>query len=119
MAGTDPWDRFVALGHDATGPIIPADCYRLYIELGERGFTLRAEVENDRTLLVVTPPEHLRREDDARLRRWRWHLLLMLDHFSKPDFDSHLYRDPSDCPICGRDSCEDHLPADDPLRRAS
>ena len=84
-------DDLVPLGHDATGPIIPVDCYRLYLELGERGFTLTTEAAGK--VLVVQPPEKLTAADVTRLKRWRWHLLMMLDYFARPDFDAHLFSD--------------------------
>lgn len=87
MAGSD---RFVQLGQRG-GPLIPADGYHLYVELGERGFAMTAEDAGK--VLVVRPPEKLTTADVARLKRWRWHLLLILDYFARPHFDAHLYRD--------------------------
>ena len=95
MAASD--DRFVPLGHLGAGPVIPVDCYRLYLELGERGFTMTTEAAGK--VLVVQPPEKLTGADVTRLKRWRWHLLMMLDYFAKPEFDAHLYPDrPSAAP---------------------
>lgn len=56
------------------GMVLPADAFRLWLDLQARGFTLTAE---DQTLFV-SPPERLTRQDCVDCRRWKWHLLMFL-----------------------------------------
>ena len=84
MAASDYTDRFVIFPH---GRIVPAPAVVLLLDLESRGFTLTTE---DRTTLVVSPPEKLTRLDCAALRRWKWHVLGLLAY--TPD-DSHLFGD--------------------------
>ena len=63
-------DRFVVL----STIIMPADAYRLALDLRGRGFALL----RDRDVLVVRPPDQLTRLDVAEIRRWKWHLLAYL-----------------------------------------
>jgi hypothetical protein len=63
-------DRFIVL----TTIIMPADAYRLALDLRGRGFSLA----RDGAVLVVSPPHQLTRLDVAAIRRWKPHLLAYL-----------------------------------------
>ncbi len=89
-ASDDVWDRFIELGHDGNGPVIPADCYHLYLDLRGSGFTFTAEAGDGAPVLVVSPPEALTDEDCAGIRRWKWHLLMLMDFDGQPGLDAHL-----------------------------
>jgi hypothetical protein len=66
-----------------SGPIIPVDAYRLLLELEERGYHLRRK---DETLVVVTPADKpLTDADCARVRQWKWHLLMLIDYSAPAD----------------------------------
>ena len=84
-ASDDVWDRFIELGHDGAGPIIPADCYGLYITLRGRGLTFTSEAGDHTPVLVVSPPEALTDEDCADIRRWKWHLLMLMEFDGRLD----------------------------------
>lgn len=56
------------------GPTVPAAPLRLLIDLESRGFVL--SVDDD--TLVVQPHDKLTAEDRASIRRWKWHLLMLL-----------------------------------------
>ena len=79
MAGSDFWDSFVPL---VDGPVLPADAYRLWLDLRDRGFSLTA----DDRVLVVEPAERLTPADCAACRRWKWHLLALIDYDGRTDF---------------------------------
>ena len=97
-ASDDVWDRFIELGHDGAGPIIPADPYHLYLGLRERGFTFAVEAAGDRApILVVCPPEALTDDDCSSIRRWKWHLPMLMDFEGRPGLDAHLLF-PAECP---------------------
>jgi hypothetical protein len=72
MAKADS-DRYVLL---RGGLAIPVDPMLLALELEERGFRLHREDD----VLVVQPHERLTRDDCARIRRWKLHLLALLDY---------------------------------------
>ena len=86
----DVWDRFIELGHDGTGPIVPADSYHLYLDLRERGFTFTVEAGDRSPVLVVCPPDLLTDDDCKSIRRWKWHLLALMDFDGRPGLDAHL-----------------------------
>jgi hypothetical protein len=67
-------DRYVML---TGGLILPVSAIELALELEERSFRLSRE---DDSTLVVRPCERLTREDCRRIRRWKWHLLALLDY---------------------------------------
>lgn len=92
-ASNDVWDRFIELGHDGTGPIIPKDCYGLYITLRGRGLTFTSEAGYHTPVLVVSPPEALTDEDCGDIRRWKWHLLVLMDFDARSDLDPRLFTD--------------------------
>ena len=50
---------------------------RLMWELEERGFVLTRLAD---AVLSVQPHERLTRDDYNRIRRWKWHLLAILDY---------------------------------------
>ena len=58
------------------GPTVPAAPLRLLLDLEARGFVL--SMDND--TLVVQPHGQLTPEDCAAIRRWKWHLLMLLDY---------------------------------------
>ena len=89
-ASDDVWDRFIELGHDGTGPIVPKESYDLYVGLRDRGLTFTAEAGDHTPILVVSPPEALTDEDCAFIRRWKWHLLMLMDFEGRPGLDAHL-----------------------------
>jgi hypothetical protein len=67
-------DRFVQL-HG--GPLLPVEPILLAFELEERGFTL---TRLDGDVLSVQPYDRLTREDCSRIKRWKWHVLALLDY---------------------------------------
>ena len=89
-ASDDVRDRFIELGPDGNGPVIPADCYHLYLGLRGSGFTFTAEAGDHAPVLAVTPPEALTDEDCAAIRRWKWHLLMLMGFDGQPGLDAHL-----------------------------
>ncbi len=66
--------RFVVLRGGLALPVAPL---LLALELEQRGFSLMKE-EPD--ILVVQPFECLTRDDCARIRRWKPHLLAIVSH---------------------------------------
>lgn len=85
MNTTDFDDRFVTL---KDGLIVPVPAYLLLLSLEQRGITIR---DNDNEL-VVGPRELLTDTDRAGFKRWKWHLLMLLNHCTRPN-DTHLFRD--------------------------
>ena len=73
MAGSDP-SRFVLLKN---GLALPIDPILLALELEERGFSMTRE-EDD--VLSVQPYERLTPDDYTRIRRWKFHLLSLLEY---------------------------------------
>jgi hypothetical protein len=78
-------DRNPALGDDCvvlrSGLALPVEPIKLALELEERGFRLAREGEDT---LVVRPNRGLTDEDHRRVRRWKPHLLALLEDES-PD----------------------------------
>ena len=58
------------------GLVVPAQSCLLAFELEDRGFTLSRNGD----VLVVQPHERLTRDDCSRIRRWKLHLLALLDY---------------------------------------
>ncbi|HXG90008.1 MAG TPA: hypothetical protein VNJ02_16900 [Vicinamibacterales bacterium] len=79
-------DRFVTLRGLAVP--VPADAYRLLLNLEVRAFNVSRE--GDR-VLVVEPHQRLTPEDLASIRRWKWHLLILIDYCNQPHLDAHLF----------------------------
>jgi hypothetical protein len=79
MASSDYHDRFVQL---KDGPVLPVEPYLLALELETRGFTLARE---EGEVLSVQPYERLTRQDYAAIRRWKWHLLALIDYIPPVD----------------------------------
>jgi hypothetical protein len=73
VVSEDFTDRFVTLPR----LILPVDAYRLLLDLEGRGFRLHREGTD---VLVVQPHERLTRDDVARIRRWKWHVLAYLEN---------------------------------------
>ena len=94
MADSDVSGRFVTLRGGFT---VATEAYLLLLKLEERGFRLQAE--SDHTLLVQ-PADRLTRQDCAALRRWKAHLLALIDYCGRPGLDAHLF---SDVPVTGSD----------------
>jgi hypothetical protein len=88
MAASDTYeDRFVTLRN---GPVVPAAAYLLLLDLVERrNFRLARED----TTLIVRPPERLTPEDRVAIRRWKPHLMMLLNYCAQPSHDAHLFRD--------------------------
>jgi hypothetical protein len=86
MVDSDVDDRFV---HLQGGLIVPAPAYLLLLDLEARGFA----VVRDGDTLIVRPPNRLTREDCASIRRWKWHLLMLLDYDARPHLDAHHRED--------------------------
>jgi hypothetical protein len=58
------------------GPTVPAAPLVLLLDLEARGFTLC----QDGDALLIHPYERLTVSDCASIKRWRWHLLMLLDY---------------------------------------
>lgn len=85
MADSEDWEaRFVVL---EDGMVVPADAYRLLLNLEDRGFTLEQEGEST---LLVSPSDLLTDEDCVQLRRWKWHLLMLM-RYCQVDRAEHLW----------------------------
>lgn len=70
----DQPDRYVQLKN---GLVLPVEAVRLALALEERGFTLQRE---DDDTLSAQPYERLTPADFAAIRRWKWHLLAVVDY---------------------------------------
>ena len=73
MVGSEP-QQFVTLSGGLT---LPAQACLLALELESRGFTL---TRLDGDVLSVQPYERLTRQDYAAIKRWKWHLLSIVDY---------------------------------------
>ena len=73
MGASDP-GRFVVL---RGGLSLPVEPLMLALELEQRGFRMTREKPDT---LNVQPCQHLTREDCARIRRWKHHLLSLLSY---------------------------------------
>src|SRR4051794_28994683 len=67
-------DRFVYLRGGLTVPVEPL---QLMFDLQERGFRLQADGDN---ALIVQPAQLLTGEDRRQIRRWKLHVLALLDY---------------------------------------
>jgi len=81
--------------------VLPADAYRLWLDLHARGFTLTARDGR----LYVDPPDRLTRQDCTDCRRWRWHLLMFLGRHDGATVaavgpPAQHVPDPPECPHC-------------------
>jgi hypothetical protein len=74
MVNSDYHDRFVQLKN---GPVLPAEPILLALDLEARGFTL-TRLEDD--VLSVQPYQRLSRQDCADIKRWKLHLLAIVDY---------------------------------------
>lgn len=90
-ASEDFDDRFVTL---QGGMIVPAPAFVLMLDLERRAFT----VSRDGDTFVVGPAAQLTPEDCAAIRRWKHHLLMLLDYCARPDLDKHLFTDAATSP---------------------
>lgn len=66
-------DRFVQLSH---GPIVPIEPLMLMLGLEARGVRLTSDGQD----LVITPFSLLTDDDRQQLRRWKLHLLALVDY---------------------------------------
>ena len=74
MPASDP---FVCLGPGPTGGLtVPVAALRLAWDLEERGFRLSQEGDT----LYVEPARSLTEADRAGLRRWKHHVLALMDY---------------------------------------
>jgi hypothetical protein len=64
------------------GPTLPVEPILLALELEQRGFRMTRE---DGDVLNVQPHERLTAEDCQRIRRWKTHIITLLDY----DADVH------------------------------
>jgi hypothetical protein len=74
MASGDYHDRYVVL---KGGPVLPVEPMLLALDLEERGFTM---TRDEGAVLSVQPYQRLTPEDCAAIRRWKWHLLSIVDY---------------------------------------
>jgi len=74
MASSDHHDRYVQLKN---GPVLPVEPCVLALELEARGFTM---TRMDGDVLNVQPYRRLTAEDCAAIRRWKAHLLSIVDY---------------------------------------
>ena len=79
MAGSErgvmsPCGRYVLL---AGGLALPIEPLELALELESRGFSFGQDGEG---MLVVRAHECLTDDDRRRIRRWKWHLLALVDY---------------------------------------
>lgn len=74
MASSDRRDRYVLLQN---GLALPLEPLLLALELEERGLHLSREGVDT---LVVQPHQQLTAEDRERVRRWKYHLLSIVDY---------------------------------------
>ena len=84
MAASSPPDRLVWL---RGGLCVPIEPYLLVLRLESQGFTFRLAADG---VPEVAPFDHLTRDDLAALRRWRYHVVMLIRY--TPD-DSHLFYD--------------------------
>jgi hypothetical protein len=70
----DVSDRFVIL---QGGLALPVEPIMLALELESRGFSMTREQDG---VLNVQPYQRLTREDCTRIRRWKHHILSLLDY---------------------------------------
>jgi len=78
MAGSDrascPHDRYVIL---TGGLAMPLEPILLALKLEERGFVLTRDGPDT---LIVEPHQLLSIDDCSGIRRWKWHLLALVDY---------------------------------------
>jgi hypothetical protein len=74
MASSDHRDRFVQL---KDGPLLPAEPYLLALGLEQRGFRM---TRHDGDVLDVQPHGRLTADDCVRIRKWKQHLLAIVDY---------------------------------------
>ena len=74
MASSDQRGRYVQLRN---GPVLPVESILLALHLEKRGFTLTREGDDT---LSVQPYQRLTTEDCIGIRRWKWHLLSIVDY---------------------------------------
>jgi hypothetical protein len=82
----DLQDRYVVFRN---GPALPADALHFVWDLEGRGFSLEAKDG----ALIVQPSSRLTDDDRAAIRRWRLHLLAIMQYVQRNDIDAHLRGD--------------------------
>jgi hypothetical protein len=87
MSTTDVADRFVTL---RSGMVVPAPAFCLLLDLERRDVHVRREGDSG---LVVGPSCRLTDEDRVAIRRWKTHLLMLVNYCQRPDLDAHLFSD--------------------------
>lgn len=70
-------ERYIVLRGGLT---IPAEPYLLLLELEARGLT----VKRDGEMVIVTPKGHLTDADRDAIRKWKGHVLSLLDYIASP-----------------------------------
>jgi hypothetical protein len=65
----------------AGGLTVPVETIMLALNLEERGFELRRDGEDT---LVIQPHQQLTTDDCRQIRRWKRHLLALLDYLESP-----------------------------------
>jgi hypothetical protein len=71
---TDVSERYVSL---TSGLVLPVEPCLLALDLEARGFTLTREHDD---VLSVQPHQRLTPEDCVAIRRWKLHLLAIVDY---------------------------------------
>jgi hypothetical protein len=84
MAASELDEKFVFL---KGGLVVLVEAYCLLLELERRGLRL----SRDGAVLVVTPASTLTEADCVRIRRWKLHLLMLMDYCARTDVDAHLF----------------------------
>lgn len=87
MSTSSDTPRFVIL---RSGPVVPVDVLRLVWRLEHAGFMFGLTDEHD---VWVSPGSRLTDADRDELRRWKRHIVALLDHFERTPLDEHLFSD--------------------------
>jgi hypothetical protein len=69
-------DRFVELPTESGDLVLPVELLLLALDLEDRGFRLRRDGDD----LLVQPFQRLTAEDCRHIRRWKHHLLALVDY---------------------------------------
>jgi hypothetical protein len=83
VSGSESSDRFVLL---RGGVVVPVEPFLLLLDLEARGIS----VSKDSDSISIAPRALLADADRTALRRWKWHLLLLIDYCAQPGWDAHL-----------------------------
>jgi hypothetical protein len=84
VSGID--DRFVSL---RGGLVVPVEPYLLILDLERRGIPVSVEAGD----LMVGPGRDLTDEDRTTIRRWKRHLVMLVNYCTDPATSAHLFTD--------------------------